>query len=57
MNWLSNPQSDYILAAYGIVGFFLIGILLMSWGNYRRARRDWQKLKASSTMTALNDPS
>ncbi len=43
MEWLKNPQADYVLAAYGVAMMFLLGLLLASWANYRHARRKLER--------------
>jgi hypothetical protein len=45
IEWLQNPQANYVCAAYGVVGAGLIGLLLASLGAAQRRRRAWQKLQ------------
>jgi len=47
MNWLSDPQSGYIIAAYGVAASGLLGLLLVSLLDYRRSQTKWRRLQAA----------
>jgi hypothetical protein len=42
---LENPQTGYVLAAYGIAGVGLFGLLFLSWRAARREQRAWTHLQ------------
>jgi heme exporter protein CcmD len=46
INWLDNPQSAYVLAAYGIAGACLLGLLLLSWRQARKRDAEWRRTVA-----------
>lgn len=44
INWLDNPSSTYVLIAYALAAFCLIGVLGLSIAQYRRAARQLKDL-------------
>ncbi len=45
IDWLQNPQADYVVAAYGLVFVALAVLTLLSWRWARTQDRLWQKLR------------
>jgi heme exporter protein CcmD len=45
LNWLQNPQADYVIAAYGAAVVALFGLLVFSTLAARRKRREWQRVQ------------
>lgn len=45
MTWLQNPQSTYVLAAYGVAAVGLLGLLAASLFALRCRLREWHKIQ------------
>jgi len=43
LDWLQNPQNDYVLAAYGLALVALLALLITSWRAWVAARKALSK--------------
>lgn len=43
---IENAKAGYVIAAYAIAGFALLGLLFTSWRAARRRRVEWAALEA-----------
>jgi hypothetical protein len=48
LNWLQNPHSDYVIAAYGVALTALAGLVITSLHASRRAIERLKKIESQS---------
>jgi len=45
LDWLQNPHTDYVVAAYSVALAALLALGLLSWRAARQTKNKWAKLQ------------
>ena len=55
MNWLQNPDADFVIAAYAIAAIILLTLLIASLWAYKCHSAEWKALSSDSADSGRAD--